>query len=136
MLDRYGQGPSAYAGTAVDEPTAYRVVEVILRGVVEMTSSSENPRGCLWVRGLLSSGGGDHAMRRELLARRKLDEAALVKRFRRAVAEGDLPEDRDPVSLAQYVTTVNFGLAVQAVKGSSRAELSRVVDAVLRSWPP
>ena len=136
VLDRYGQGPSAFAGSAVDEPTAYRVVEAILRGVVEMTTGSDNPRGCLWVRGLLSSGAGDHAMRRELLARRKIDEAALVKRFKRAVAEGDLSRDSDPASLAQYVTTVNFGLAVQAVKGSSRAELSRVVDAVLRSWPP
>ena len=68
VLDRYGQGPSAFAGGAVDEPTAYRVVEAILRGVVEMTTGSGNPRGCLWVRGLLSSGAGDHAMRRELLA--------------------------------------------------------------------
>jgi len=94
-----------------------------------------NPSGCLWVRGLLSSGNND-AMSRELVARRRPDEAALVKRFKRAIAEGDLPADRDPVALTQYVTTVNFGLAVQAVKGSGRAELNRVVDAVLRSWPP
>jgi AcrR family transcriptional regulator len=134
-LGRYGSGPSAFAGTAVDEPTAYGVVEAILRGVVEMTSSPLNPSGCLWVRGLLSSGNDD-AMKDELVARRRPDEAALVKRFKRAIAEGDLPADRDPVALTQYVTTVNFGLAVQAVKGASRAELSGVVDAVLRSWPP
>jgi AcrR family transcriptional regulator len=136
VLDRYGKGPSAYAGSALDEPTAYGVVEAILRGVVEMTSSAKNPRGCLWVRGLLSSGSSDNAMGRELVARRRRDEAALVKRFKRAVADGDLPPDADPVALMQYVGTVNFGLAVQAVKGSSRAELTRVVDAVLRSWPP
>jgi AcrR family transcriptional regulator len=134
-LGRYGSGPSAFAGTAVDEPTAYGVVEAILRGVVEMTSSPLNPSGCLWVRGLLSSGNDD-AMKDELVARRRPDEAALAKRFKRAIAEGDLPADRDPVALTQYVTTVNFGLAVQAVKGASRAELSGVVDAVLRSWPP
>jgi hypothetical protein len=32
--------------------------------------------------------------------------------------------------------TVNFGLAVQAATGASRAELRKVVDAVLHSWPP
>src|SRR5207302_4612064 len=130
-LERYGSGPSAFAGTALDEPTAYRVVEAILRGVVEMMSSPLNPRGCLWVRGLLSSGTDD-AMKRELVARRRPDEAALVKRFSRAVAEGGLPADRDPVGLTQHVTTINFGLAVQAVKGSTRAELSHLGDPVLR----
>src|SRR5438445_11773340 len=113
-LERYGGGPSAFAGTALNEPTAYRVAEAILRGVVEMTSSPLNPRGCLWVRGLLS-GGNDDAMKRELVARRRSDQAALVKRFKRAVAEGDLPADRNAVVLTQYVTTVNFGLAVLTV---------------------
>lgn len=136
VLDWYGQGPSAYATTALDEPTAQRVAERILEGVVDMACSKQNPRGCLWIRGLLSSGGPDHPIRRELLVRRNRDEAALVARFKRAIAEGDLPARADPVVLAQYIGTVNFGLAIQAAKGASRAQLRRIVDAVLRSWPP
>ena len=136
VLDRYGQGPSAYALTALKEPTAYAVVERILRGVVDMACSRRNPRGCLWVHSLLSSGDSDSAIRPELIARRTAEEAALVRRLKRAVSEADLPADADPLGLARYIATINFGIAVQAVKGATRVELRRVVDAVLRNWPP
>jgi len=53
-----------------------------------------------------------------------------------AIVEGDLGEDADAAALTRYDTTVNFGLAVQAATGSSHAQLRRVVDAVLRTWPP
>src|SRR6267143_2094209 len=56
-LERYDAGPSSFAGKALREPTARDVVAGILYGFVEMTCSSRNPRGCMWVGGLLSSGG-------------------------------------------------------------------------------
>lgn len=88
----------------------------------------------MWAQGVFSSGDPDGPMRRELIARRKRDEANLLKRFKRAVAEGDLPPDADPPALTRYVSTVNFGPAVQAANGAGRAELRVVVDAVLRNW--
>jgi len=136
VLERYGRGPSAYAFSALEEPTAYGVVERILRGVVDSVCSSRNPRGCLWVHGLLSAGDPRSAVRKHLLAQRKVEEAGLVRRLRRAKREGDLPADASPVALMNYIGAVNFGLAVQAAKGASRSHLREVVDAVLRSWPP
>ena len=135
-LDRYGAGPSCYQREAVEEPTAYAVVEHILNGVIESALHSRNPRGCMWVVGLLSCGEPESSVKQDLIARRAVDEARLAKRFKRAVAEGDLPRGADPKALTRYVGTVNFGLAVQAAAGASRAELRRVVDSVLHTWPP
>src|SRR6202035_3213375 len=50
-LDRYAQGPAAYVRQALDEPTARRVVERLLRGAVEALSDPRNPRGCFAVQG-------------------------------------------------------------------------------------
>ncbi|MFF8524848.1 hypothetical protein ACF05X_22310 [Streptomyces werraensis] len=53
----------------------------------------------------------------------------------RAVAEGDLPPGADPALLARYVTTLAFGIAVQAASGIGRGELQAMADAALRTWP-
>lgn len=135
-LDRYGDGPSAYQREALEAPTAHEVVKRILEGVVDAATSPRNPRGCMWVVGMLSSGDPEGAVRQDLIARRRADEANLLKRFKRAVAEGDLPADADAAALTRYITSVNFGLAVQAASGASREQLRGVVAAVVRTWPP
>ena len=63
---------------------------------------------------------------------RAAGEAAVRKRFERAVAEGDLPADADPADLARYVVTLMRGMAVQAAGGASREELRRVAELALR----
>jgi hypothetical protein len=56
-------------------------------------------------------------------------------RFKRAIADGDLPRGSDADALARFVQTVNFGLTVQATTGASRKELLRVVATALQAWP-
>ena len=60
---------------------------------------------------------------------------ALVERFKRAKAEGDLPKDADPTALARYLSTVSQGISLQAASGASRAELRKVVKLALQHWP-
>ena len=67
--------------------------------------------------------------------RRVAAEAAIRRRFERALADGDLPAGTDPADLARYVVTVMRGIAVQAAGGASRAKLRRVAELVLRAWP-
>ena len=134
-LDRYAQGPAAYIRNAVQEPTARAVAERMMRGVVELGTSSCNPAGCLWIQGTLSCGEAADPMRQELSAHRAATVAALRKRFQCAVAEGDLPPGSDTASLARFVATVNFGLAVQAATGATCADLLKVVDTALLAWP-
>jgi AcrR family transcriptional regulator len=134
-LDRYAEGPAAFAREALSAPTARAVAERLLRGTAELLTDARNPGGCLVVQGALACGEAADSVRRELIARRTAGEAALRERFGRAASEGDLSADVDGADLARYVTTIMHGMAVQAAGGASRKDLLRVVDMALRAWP-
>jgi AcrR family transcriptional regulator len=131
-LDHYAKGPSSYLREALQEPTARAVVERLLRGVVDLLTDPGTPSTCLWVHGALSCGDGP--LRKEFAAQRAAGHAEFRKRFKRAVADGDLPPNSDPDALARYVQTVNFGLTVQASTGASRKDLLRTVEIALMAW--
>jgi AcrR family transcriptional regulator len=134
-MDRYFQGPAAYLQESLKEPTAREVAERLLRGVVDLVCDSRTPQTCLWVHSVLSCGDLSDPFQKEFNKQRVDGHAALRDRFKRAVAEGDLPASTDTDALAQFVQTVNFGLSVQAVTGANRKELLAVVASALKAWP-
>jgi AcrR family transcriptional regulator len=134
-LDRYADEHMAFIGAALEEPTARRAVEALLRGFVASVTNPRTPAGCLTVQGALASGADAESIRTELNARRLGGEAILRARLKRARKEGDLTGDADPADLARYINTIAQGVAVQAAGGASRRELDRVVDIALRAWP-
>jgi len=135
-LDRYAEvGPLAVLYSALKEPTARQVVEHLLRGAAERFTEPCRPAGCLVIQGALACGKEAESIKRELCARRCEGEAKLRERLERAKAEGDLPEDADPTTLARYIATVVQGMSVQAAGGASRTDLLAVADMVLKSWP-
>ena len=135
VLDRYAKGPASYLGNALEEPTARATVDHLLHGVVGLLTDRRNPPGCLMVQGALACGKKGAVIRRHLAARRAAYEAALRKRFARAVAEGDLPSASDPAGLAKYMMVVIHGMAVHAASGASRKELRQVANTAMQSWP-
>jgi AcrR family transcriptional regulator len=135
VLDRYDNGPAAYANEALNKPSARAVAERLLRGAADLQTGPHSPAGCLMVQGALACGDEVNPIRQELMARRAAGEAAVRRRFERAKAEGDLPPDSDPAALALYVATVIRGMAVQAAGGATRKELRRVIQVALRAWP-
>jgi AcrR family transcriptional regulator len=134
-LDRYAEGPAAYVGQALNEPTARAVAERLLGGAADRLTDPGNPRGCLAVQAALVCGETADSIRQELIARRAAVQSALRERFERAVAEGDLPAGVACADLARYLVTVLHGMAVQAASGASREELRRVAEMALRAWP-
>jgi AcrR family transcriptional regulator len=132
-LKHYSKGPSAYLGEALREPNARAVVERLLHGVVDLLTDPHTPTTCMWVHGALSCG--DDPLRGVFAAQRAAGLAALRTRFKRAIADDDLPADADADALARYVQTVNFGLTVQASTGATRKELLRIVEITLKTWP-
>src|SRR5215470_17599780 len=55
-LDRYAEGPAAYLGAALNEPTARAIAERLLHGTSDLVTDPRNPRGCLIVHGALACG--------------------------------------------------------------------------------
>jgi AcrR family transcriptional regulator len=135
VLDRYAEGPASHAHRALEERTSRAVVERLLAGTVDLLTGPDHPPGCLLVQGALACGNGAGATRRELIARRDAGETALRLRLQRAKAQGDLPRDANPASLAGYIVTVIHGMSVQAAGGATREELRRVAAIALQSWP-
>jgi AcrR family transcriptional regulator len=134
-IEQYANGPARYLGAALQEPTAYAVIEALLRGSVKLLADPGNPRGCLSVQGAIACSTAAEPIRQALIAWRKKGEAEILKRLKRARAEGDLPAEFDPHDLARYVATVLNGLGIQAANGATKAEMTRVVEMALRTLP-
>ena len=135
VVQKYLAGPVAYIGAALNEPTAYRVVEKLLTMSAEFLTRDQNPRGCMVIQGALTCGEGAELIQQELKARRSAYEDNLRQRFERACAEGDLPPNESPAALSKYVATVHQGMSVQATSGASKSELLEIVTRVLQHWP-
>lgn len=132
---RYDEGPASYGYRAVEQPTAREAAEAFLHGAARTTTRQGCPTGCLGVQGSLAASESGEVARELLSDWRNNGRVMLAARFRRAVEEGDLPPGTDPERLALYVMTVAFGIAVQASSGVGRADLEKIADTALLSWP-
>lgn len=135
-LDRYVDGPGGYVQVALAKPTVREVVEHLLFEAAAAVTDPDHPAGCLAVQGALSCGEAAESIKQELMARRARGEQDLRQRFERAIAEADLPEETDAADLARYLSAVLQGMAVQAAGGTTRAQLRKIAEITLRSWPP
>src|SRR5260370_26100270 len=99
-LDRYAEEHMAFIRTALEESTARRAIETLLRGYVASVTNPSTPPGCLTIQGGLASGPDAESIRAELTARRLAGEAALRARPERARKHRDLAADGNPAALA------------------------------------
>ncbi len=134
-LQRYLERPASYLPNALHAPTAREAVERLFQGAINMVMDRRHPDGCLLVHGALASGTEADPVRRELARHRSAAERLVVRRFVRAVADGDLPRTVDAEELASFVVTVVWGMSVQAAGGASRSRLKKIADVALRAWP-
>ena len=135
-LDLYEAEKLAYVRQALDQPTARGVAETILRGALALqTGQSGDPKGCLGVISAMPCGAEADSIKAHVSARRASSHAALIERFDRAKAEGDLPPHVDATGLTCCLYALLQGMAVQAGSGASRTDLERLVDTSLTIWP-
>lgn len=134
-IDRYREIRACHLLSALDEPTARAVVKKLWSGNIELISNSKNPRGCFLVQSALACGDAAESIRKEMVKRRSKCEKLLCQRLERAIEEGDLPADSNAQQLAKYVSTVSYGIAVQAAGGAGRKQLCEVADLALQAFP-
>lgn len=134
-LDLYEREKLTYIGQALEQSTARGVAETLLRGAVQNATSTEEPHGCLGVITSVACGEGSQSIRDEVLERGKVARRALIERFERAKAEGDIPAHVEVEGLTSLLYAVVQGICVQAGSGATREELDRLVDTGLALWP-
>jgi AcrR family transcriptional regulator len=111
-----------------DEPTAAAGVEALLRANVLAYTDPDKPTGCMIVLAATTYTPSTAGIRDFLAEQRRSATAAVRDRLARGQADGDVPPGADIDALAAYVSTVQFGMSLQARDGSTREELSAVVD--------
>lgn len=135
VLDRYGRSRDAFMAEVLSAPTARTVAERYLRGWAEFAAGADKPPGCLLVQGGLACGDGGEGIPQELALRRAGPEAELRARFERARAEGDLPGSADPTALARFLSSIAYGMAVQAGAGVGVDGLRGIAQVAMSAWP-
>lgn len=134
-LDLYEREKMCFIGAALNAPTARGVAEALLRGALERQRDDSDPRGCMGVINSVACGAEAESIREEVLKRGASAKRAIVARFERAKAEGDLPEQADPEGLTAYIVALMQGIALQGGAGTSCADLERLVQTSLSMWP-
>jgi len=133
-LDLYERDKMAYTIAALEAPTARGVAERFLQGAFDMQTGTD-PKGCLGVISSVACGAEAESIKAEVLLRRVSSEAAMLRRFEQAKADGDLPDHIEPAGLVRYLMAVVQGLSIQAGSGATPAQLSDLVQTTLSLWP-
>lgn len=134
-LDLYEREKLAYIRNALEQPTARKLAETMLRGAVDNVASCDGPHGCLGVITSVACGPESQSVREEVVKRGEAGKLALIERFARAKADGDLPAHIDPEGLMRVLVAMLQGISVQANQGATREDLDRLVESGLALWP-
>ncbi len=120
---------------ALNRPTVREVAEAWLRLTGGVRKEVDVPSGCFVVQGALTGSQASRLVQDELASIRNEGTRQLERRFRRAKREGDLPGTWEPGPLAQYLSALASGLAVQSSGGVSPELLNKAVDQIMANWP-
>jgi AcrR family transcriptional regulator len=135
VIERYGEHRRSYMDDVMSQPTARLAARRFLEGAAEHDTEPGQPRGCLTVQGCLTASPEDQEVADALARQRAANQAAIHRRFRQGVEDGDLPPGTNTAALAQYISTVSQGLSVQASAGASREQLLEVAALALAAIP-
>jgi len=134
-LDLYEREKMAYVGQALVEPTARKVAETMLRGAVQNVTGNDEPHGCMRVIASVACGPAAQSIHAEVAKRSLIVKQAMVDRFARAKAEGDVPAHIDVEGLTRVLIAFLQGISIQANMEATREELDRLVETALAIWP-
>jgi AcrR family transcriptional regulator len=125
LLDRFRESPAPLADS----------LRVLLRSVAQAAQRDEGPGGCLIVNTIIECACGPERLQ-DMVERHSASRAqAVTDRFCRAIADGDLPPDADPVGLAEFYGGQAVALAVMGRAGAGTESLEAFVETALGALP-
>jgi AcrR family transcriptional regulator len=126
---------SMVARALQEEPTARLALARALREAADAYSATDEPRGCMLLRGALACTSSNAGIEAHMSELRRLGGEMILERLRRAQAEGEISKETKVKALAAYYATVIAGMAVLGHDGVPRATLRAVGQAAMGVWP-
>jgi AcrR family transcriptional regulator len=114
-----------------EEPTAVKAIERMLREGIDLYTRRHGPRGCMVVASATNCSPENDEVRKWLAEHRRARTALIVKRMKKAVRDGELPESTNAQSLGDLCTTVLHGISIQARDGVSRERLLAMIPPLI-----
>ena len=108
--------------------TALEGIEAMLRQHVRAYTDPGKPKGCMIILAATTYTPSTEGVRDFLAEQRRASTVAVRERLHAGQAAGDVPLGVDTAALADYVSSVQFGMSLQARDGAGPRELSAVVD--------
>lgn len=135
VMDLYEREKTAYMLDALDQPTARRVAEHLLRGTLDLQTDTATPKGSMGIVHSVSYAPGDERIHEFVTERGRFWRTKLLERFEQAGRDGDFSATYDPHGLAMLLKSATDGLLVAASSGVSEQDLDKVVATFLKMWP-
>ncbi|MFC7621227.1 TetR/AcrR family transcriptional regulator [Microlunatus sp. GCM10028923] len=118
-----------------EEPTAAAAVEAMLRDNAAAYTSGDGPRGCMIVLAGSTYTTRSESVRDFLMEQRSETVEQVRERLDRGIADGDLPAGTDTAMIADFYTTVLYGLSIRARDCAGIADLNKIIDGAMAAWP-
>jgi AcrR family transcriptional regulator len=132
----YGETEGGLTDRALrEEPTACASIEAMLRDNAVAYSTGEGPRGCMIVLAGSTYTTRSEGVRDFLIECRAETVEQVRGRIDRGITDGDLPATIDAAMIADFYTTVLYGLSIRARDGAGTAELNKIIDGAMAAWP-
>ena len=121
--------------TALGKSDSRAVVEALLLGFIEFFTDPNHAPGCLLLNNSLPIAD-DRPFRAEWAEGRRILRDRLAVRFKQdRGASRAFPADWDPADTARLVTSLIWGIAIEAHSGASGPELRRLARQFIKTWP-
>lgn len=124
VVDLYEATEGGFVARALaDAPTAREAVERFLGEAIDIYTRRGRPLGCLVASAAISSATENDGVRKFLAERRLVQNAAIIARLRRAVAQRELPPGTSVEALGDAISALLYGLSTMARDGVARERL-------------
>ena len=133
VMDRYIALLEKTYEEAFQASTSSLGVKALLRHYADVVTDPEHTPGCLLVNSSPSIHADD-ALRQWLAEHRETLRLRLEDRFSADLAEGKLPDNCNPKTMARLILTLAGGIAIEAQSGASRQDLYAMIDVALENF--
>ncbi len=117
------------------EPDVRKGIDNFFRESAKILVSPDSPCGCMVVLAAINISDDATEIIDAIRKLRLATKDMFAERFRKAIADGQLPHDTDIAALAGAFNTMLEGLSIQARDGLSQDELERIASHAVRMLP-